>query len=216
MNIKLIGWLTLVVLLLTACASAAGAGGDDTSMAGGEHQLAATELPATATMEREVIEATPTAPPATATMERETVESTPTEPPPTAEVESTPAEPALAGSDDASCSDPFGGQSVRFSQSYWSKTDFCKHSVPYSEFRSGGPPPDGIPPIDRPRFESVQEADEWLAPTEPVIAFELGDIARAYPLQILMWHEIVNDEVAGVPVAVTFCPLCNAAIVFGG
>ncbi|MGH2750126.1 MAG: DUF3179 domain-containing protein [Actinomycetota bacterium] len=74
-------------------------------------------------------------------------------------------------------------------------------------------PMDGIPAIDEPRFEAVAEV-EWLADQEPVIAFELEDDARAYPLQIMTWHEIVNDEVGGTPVAVTFCPLCNTAIAF--
>ncbi len=93
-------------------------------------------------------------------------------------------------------------------------TDFSKHSVLYSEILSGGPPKDGIPAIDRPKFVSVGEADEWLKPVEPVIAFQLGDEARAYPIQILTWHEIVNDTVGDVPVVITFCPLCNTAIAF--
>ena len=78
---------------------------------------------------------------------------------------------------------------------------------------SGGPPPDGIPPVDRPRFEAVGQVD-WLATAEPVAVVELGREAKAYPLQILVWHEIVNDVVGGVPVAVTYCPLCNTAISF--
>ncbi len=94
------------------------------------------------------------------------------------------------------------------------KTDFRKHSVPYSEILSGGPPKDGIPAIDYPKFVSVAEADAWLKPVEPVIFFQIGDDARAYPIQIFMWHEIVNDTVDGVPVVVTFCPLCNTAIAF--
>lgn len=94
------------------------------------------------------------------------------------------------------------------------RTDFSQHSVPYSEILSGGPPKDGIPAIDEPRFISVGEADAWLQPQEPVILLQVGDDARAYPLQILMWHEIVNDTVGSVPVTVTFCPLCNTAIAF--
>jgi hypothetical protein len=93
-------------------------------------------------------------------------------------------------------------------------TDFSRHSVPYSEIRSGGPPKDGIPAIDEPRFVSVGEADAWLAPQEPVILVRVEEDVRAYPLQIIMWHEIVNDTVGGVPVVVTFCPLCNTAIAF--
>jgi hypothetical protein len=94
------------------------------------------------------------------------------------------------------------------------KTDFSKHSVPYREILSGGPPKDGIPAIDHPKFVSVNEADSWLKPVEPAIFFQIGDDARAYPIQIFMWHEIVNDTVGGVPVVVTFCPLCNTAIAF--
>jgi hypothetical protein len=99
------------------------------------------------------------------------------------------------------------------------QTDFSKHSVPLSEFQSGGPPRDGIPPIDAPRYVSQAEADTWLAPEEPVIgvALEQDDgsvVARAYPLQILLWHEIVNDTLGETPVAVTFCPLCYTAVAY--
>jgi hypothetical protein len=94
------------------------------------------------------------------------------------------------------------------------KTDFSKHCVHYSEIFSGGPPKDGIPAINSPKFVSVSSADTWLKPNEPVIFFQVGNDARAYPIQILIWHEIVNDTVGGVPVAITFCPLCNTAIAF--
>ncbi len=94
------------------------------------------------------------------------------------------------------------------------KTDFNKHCVHYSEILSGGPPRDGIPAISAPKLVSASEANTWLKPNEPVIFFQVGDDARAYPIQILIWHEIVNDTVGGVPVAVTFCPLCNTAIAF--
>jgi len=95
----------------------------------------------------------------------------------------------------------------------WEKTDFAKHSVPFDEFLSGGPPKDGIPPIDAPRFVPVAETT-YLEPREPVIELTIRGETRAYPIQILIWHEIVNDELGGVPVAVTFCPLCNTAIAF--
>ncbi len=74
-------------------------------------------------------------------------------------------------------------------------------------------PMDGIPAIDEPRFENVAKVD-WLADKEPVIAFEIAGDARAYPLQIMTWHEIVNDVVGDRPVAVTFCPLCNTAVAY--
>lgn len=100
-----------------------------------------------------------------------------------------------------------------FDTSEW-KTDFGKHSVPFSEIMSGGPPKDGIRAIDRPEFVGVDAAASWLKPREPVILFVHGNDARAYPLQILIWHEIVNDTVGDLPVAITFCPLCNTAIAF--
>lgn len=92
-------------------------------------------------------------------------------------------------------------------------TDFDKRSVDLGEFRSGGPGKDGIPAIDDPVLAPVDEID-FLEDAEPVVAVELDDEARAYPIQILIWHEIVNDELAGTPVSVTFCPLCNTALAF--
>lgn len=93
-------------------------------------------------------------------------------------------------------------------------TDFSLHTVPYGEILSGGPPKNGIPAIDSPQFVTVAEANGWLKDVEPVVLVQVGDDARAYPLQILMWHEIANDTVGDVPLAVTFCPLCNTAIAF--
>jgi len=78
---------------------------------------------------------------------------------------------------------------------------------------SGGPPPDGIPPIDDPTFLSPDEVD-FLADQEPVLAVEVEGEAKAYPLQIMTWHEIVNDTIGGVPITVTYCPLCNTGIAF--
>lgn len=97
----------------------------------------------------------------------------------------------------------------------WDKTDFCLYQEGVFEtIISGGVPRDGIPPIDNPTFESVTDAAVWLQAQSPVISFELNGTARAYPLAILTRHEIVNDVVADIPVAVTFCPLCNSAVVF--
>jgi len=93
------------------------------------------------------------------------------------------------------------------------KTDFNKHTVPLDEILPGGPPRDGIPPIDRPLFKPANDVT-GIAAREPVIVYPLDADARAYPLRILTWHEIVNDEIAGKPVAVTYCPLCNASLVF--
>ena len=85
-----------------------------------------------------------------------------------------------------------------------------------SDILSGGPPPDGIPPRDDPQFVTVAEADEWLNDPEPVLVVDIDGDVRAYPIQILIWHEIVNDTVGGAPLAVTYCPLCNSAITFEG
>jgi len=103
---------------------------------------------------------------------------------------------------------------VTWKREGWGKTDFSKTSVKWSEIRSGGPPKDGIPSIDKPKFIAVA-ADKELTPRDPVIGLEIAGDARAYPLRVLIWHEIVNDRVGGVPVTVTFCPLCNSAIAFG-
>jgi hypothetical protein len=118
------------------------------------------------------------------------------------------ATPRAASSAEATILDTTG-----FNRTGW-KTDFSKHTVPLSEIQSGGPPRDGIPPIDRPAFVDSAVASEWLADNEPVVVYEENGDARAYPLQILIWHEIVNDTVGGRPVTVTFCPLCNTAIAF--
>ena len=101
----------------------------------------------------------------------------------------------------------------QFSHDGW-RTNFERNSVPLTDIESGGPPKDGIPSLDHPGFVGVAEANGWLKPVEPVIALTVGGQSRAYPLQILVWHEIVNDSVGGVPVTVTFCPLCYTAIAF--
>ncbi len=101
----------------------------------------------------------------------------------------------------------------------WLRTDFSKHSVPFEGIKSGGPPKDGISAIDAPRFERLERGKSTgrsasLGDIEPVIALSIGGDARAYPLRVLIWHEIVNDTVGNTPVTVTYCPLCNAALVF--
>lgn len=85
--------------------------------------------------------------------------------------------------------------------------------VPIDQIRSGGPPPDGIPPIDEPLFVPVCAVD-FLSDNEPVATLTIGSETRAYPVQIMTWHEIVNDALNGVPVSVTYCPLCNSMIAF--
>jgi len=76
-------------------------------------------------------------------------------------------------------------------------TDFSTHAVALTEFQDGGPPRDGIPPIDHPRLVALASGDRFLTPHEPVIAVQVGGQARAYPEQILVWHEIVNDDLGG-------------------
>ncbi len=145
--------------------------------------------------------------------EQELTDSPTTAPTEDTSEEVTPTESSAAVSSSTNPEDclPAG---IQFRVSYWPETDFCQHTIDYLDILSGGPPPDGIPAIDAPKFETISESDAWLDDLEPVISFQWGGVARAYPLQILIWHEIVNDEVGGKPVTVTFCPLCNATIVF--
>ncbi len=104
-------------------------------------------------------------------------------------------------------------QPKKVTEKSW-KTNTGKRSIELSELLSGGPPKDGIPAINEPKFVSNGEASKWLKSKEPVISLSIKGEARAYPLQILIWHEIVNDEIDGQPIAVTFCPLCYTAIAF--
>ncbi len=99
-------------------------------------------------------------------------------------------------------------------QGQWPDTDFDRSIVDMSEIMSGGPPKDGIPSIDQPKFDSVQQAQAWLGAREPVIRVDLNGEARAYPLQLLIYHEIINDQIGNTPISVTFCPLCNSSVVF--
>lgn len=100
----------------------------------------------------------------------------------------------------------------RITQSW--NTDWNRHTIRYDEILSGGPPRDGIRSIDKPKFISIDMAAQFFDATEPVVVLDIDGDARAYPLQILTWHEIVNDTVGSVPVVITFCPLCNSAIAF--
>jgi len=93
-------------------------------------------------------------------------------------------------------------------------TNTNKKNIDLRELMRGGPPKDGIPSIDNPKFVSPEEASGWLRDSEPVIMVELNDEARAYPIQILIWHEMANDRIGDTPILVTFCPLCYSAITF--
>lgn len=91
--------------------------------------------------------------------------------------------------------------------------DLSNATVPVDEIHRGGPPPDGIPSIDEPRFTAAPKVD-YLEPEDIVIGFSHAGVERAYPFRVLVWHEIVNDTVGGRPVAVVYCPLCGTATVF--
>lgn len=107
------------------------------------------------------------------------------------------------------------GADPSFWRHEWPRTEFGTTSVEsWTEILSGGPPKDGIPALDGPGFISVSR-EMRIEAREPVIAVEIaGEVPRAYPVRYLTWHEIVNDEIGGLPVAVTFCPLCNSGMVF--
>ena len=116
----------------------------------------------------------------------------------------------------------------------WGTTDFCTYNIDWDDVLSGGPPRDGIPPVYPEGYiypdylnrvggtapvyavdyRSIDEANALFADQAPVIAVEINGDARAYPLGVLTRHEIANTTIGGVPVAVTFCPLCNSAIVY--
>ncbi len=92
-------------------------------------------------------------------------------------------------------------------------TDGQKHLIPLDKIKSGGPPKDGIPSIDNPQFTTVSQ-ENHVSDSDLVLGLDINGDVRAYPLSILVWHEIVNDKVGGVPVAVTYCPLCFTNQVF--
>ena len=93
------------------------------------------------------------------------------------------------------------------------ETDGVKHIIPLDKIKGGGPPKDGIPSIDNPVFADIQNSN-FMSDTDTVIGLEINGDAKAYPLFILVWHEIVNDTVGGTPVSVTYCPLCYTNQVF--
>ncbi len=92
-------------------------------------------------------------------------------------------------------------------------TDFTRASIGLNEIVTDGPRRDTIPPIHHPKFIAVTDATD-IGRLEPVVSIAVAGDARAYPLRILLWHEIVNDVVGGVPILVSYCPLCSSAVVF--
>lgn len=93
------------------------------------------------------------------------------------------------------------------------ETNGVKHLIPLEKIKGGGPPKDGIPSIDNPKFANVSDA-AFMSDSDTVIGLSINGESRAYPLFIMVWHEIVNDNVGGIPVAVTYCPLCYTNQVF--
>ena len=93
------------------------------------------------------------------------------------------------------------------------ETNGVKHLIPLDKIKGGGPPKDGIPSIDDPVFAGILDS-QFMSDSDTVIGLYINGEARAYPLFILVWHEIVNDTVGGVPVVVTYCPLCYTNQVF--
>ncbi|MGH1568836.1 MAG: DUF3179 domain-containing (seleno)protein, partial [Nitrosopumilus sp.] len=93
------------------------------------------------------------------------------------------------------------------------ETDGVKHLIPLEKIKSGGPPKDGIPSIDHPVFSDVANSN-FMSDSDTVIGLEINGEAKAYPIFILVWHEIVNDRVGGIPISVTYCPLCYTNQVF--
>jgi hypothetical protein len=101
-----------------------------------------------------------------------------------------------------------------FSRALWPRTDFSRHLAPLYDFLPAGPPPNGIPPLNEPRVVSAAIANHYLRAEEPVLAVTVAGHARAYPIRIMLWHEIANDVLGGRAIAVTYCPLCNSGVVF--
>lgn len=91
--------------------------------------------------------------------------------------------------------------------------DYSIHSIPLNEIHDGGPPKDGIPALYDPEFTSAQEAG-YLEQTDRVLGLMLNGEAKAYPIRILNWHELVNDRVGGENILVSYCPLCGTGMVF--
>lgn len=98
---------------------------------------------------------------------------------------------------------PGGGNGANNGSSEW--------LIPQNNVLDGGPGKDGIPALDAPDFIPVNEVD-FLDDDDLVIGFKVGDDVRAYPHPILDWHEIINDEIGNIRVAITYCPLTGTGI----
>ena len=93
------------------------------------------------------------------------------------------------------------------------ETNGVKHLISLDKIKGGGPPKDGIPSIDNPIFAGILDSN-FMSDSDIVIGLDINGETKAYPLFILVWHEIVNDKVGDTPVSVTYCPLCYTSQVF--
>ncbi len=91
--------------------------------------------------------------------------------------------------------------------------DISDSLIPQKEILQGGPPRDGIPAIHNPQFLPAHKAS-FLSPQDRVLGISMGNMAKAYPVRILNWHEIVNDRIGEDKFVITFCPLCGTGIAF--
>jgi hypothetical protein len=82
--------------------------------------------------------------------------------------------------------------------------DVTTHAVPLNEIVGGGPARDAVPALDHPKFVSSKEADRFLRSKDRILAVTMNGAAKTYPIKILNWHEIVNDEIGGRPITVTW------------
>jgi hypothetical protein len=92
--------------------------------------------------------------------------------------------------------------------------DVTRHVIALDLIQSGGPPKDGIPALDHPVFTSAEEADHDLKSEDMIVGVEFAGVAKAYPVRILNWHEVVNDDVGVQPILITWCPLCGSVVVY--
>ena len=116
--------------------------------------------------------------------------------------------PLESFADDPTVVDVVDGRAIRVTPAG------VRYVVDPSLIMAGGPTKDGIPSIDQPQFVSQAIADEWIADDELVLVLTYKGVRRIYPLQILVWHEIVNDVVAGDPLLISYCPLCGSGIAY--
>jgi hypothetical protein len=92
--------------------------------------------------------------------------------------------------------------------------DVTRHVIRLDDIQSGGPPKNGIPALDHPAFMSTSEADRSLKAKDMILGAKFSGVAKAYPVRILNWHEVVNDDVGEQPVLISWCPLCGSGLAY--